>query len=49
LGVGVVATNEFVSGGFKKGIRFDAKAKEKESRKFKIIHKRTSEREKDVF
>jgi hypothetical protein len=31
--VGVVAANEVVSGGFKKGIQFNAK--EKESRKFK--------------
>lgn len=35
IGVGVVAANEVVSGGFKKGIQFDAKEKEKEPRRLK--------------
>lgn len=34
IDVGVVAANEVVSGGFKKGIQFDADEKEREPRKF---------------
>lgn len=45
IGVGVVAANEGVSG-FKKGIEFDAKEKERESRK---IHKRSPEERKHFF
>lgn len=34
IDVGVVAANEVVSGGFKKGIQFDAKEKERAPRTF---------------